>query len=161
MNLPTVDLVYGAGALGVIGIVLALWGLSAASRVRRRLRRVLHGTRESLEESLAEAQEASRRAEACVKELEERVAGLELGLETALTQVGVVRFNPFSDTGADLSFAVALLNHRASGVVLTGLWGREEVRVYAKEIQNGDSRYTLSQEERQAVELARTQKHRD
>lgn len=161
MSLPTVDLVYGAGALGLVGIVLAVWGLSAASRVRRRLRRVLRGTRESLEESLADAQESSQKAEARVRELEERLVLLEQGLETALTQVGVVRFNPFSDTGSDLSFAVALLNHRASGVVFTGLWGREEVRVYAKEIQNGDSRYALSQEERQAVELARTQKHRE
>ena len=160
MTVPTVDLVYGAGALAIVGIGLALWSLSAASRVRRRLRRVLHGSRESLEESLAEAQAASRRAAERVQELEQRVADLEQGLETALTQVGVVRFNPFEDTGADLSFAVALLNRRASGVVLTGLWGREEVRVYAKEIRNGDSRYTLSQEERQAVELARTQKHR-
>jgi Flp pilus assembly protein TadB len=161
VSLPTVDLVYGAGALGLVGIVLAIWGLSAASRVRRRLRRVLRGTRESLEESLADAQESSQKAEARVRELEERLVLLEQGLETALTQVGVVRFNPFSDTGSDLSFAVALLNHRASGVVFTGLWGREEVRVYAKEIQNGDSRYALSQEERQAVELARTQKHRE
>ncbi|MGC8487014.1 MAG: DUF4446 family protein [Clostridia bacterium] len=161
MSLPTVDLVYGAGALGLVGVVLAIWGLSAASRVRRRLRRVLRGTRESLEESLADAQESSQKAEARVRELEERLMLLEQGLETALTQVGVVRFNPFSDTGSDLSFAVALLNHRASGVVFTGLWGREEVRVYAKEIQNGDSRYALSQEERQAVELARTQKHRE
>ncbi len=161
MSLPTVDLVYGALVLALVGIVFGLWGMSAASRVRRRLRRVLRGTHDSLEESLAAAQAASQEAQAVAQALQGRVEELEKGFETALTQVGVVRFNPFSDTGSDLSFAVALLNHRASGVVFTGLWGREEVRVYAKEIQSGDSRYALSQEERQAVELARTQKHRE
>jgi hypothetical protein len=66
----------------------------------------------------------------------------------------MVRFNPFSDTGSDMSFSLALLNQRATGLVMTGLWGRDEVRLYAKPVDRHESRYILSQEEKQAIDLA-------
>ncbi|MCY0885275.1 MAG: DUF4446 family protein, partial [Firmicutes bacterium] len=40
------------------------------------------------------------------------------------------------------------------GLVLTGLWGRDEVRVYAKPVEGAQSRYALSEEERAAIDLA-------
>jgi hypothetical protein len=161
VNFPVQDIAYAVGVLALVALVLSAWSLAGVGRVARRLRRVLRGSRESLEESLAAAQETAAAAQAKAEALEERIRALEVGMEAALSQVGVVRFNPFSDTGSDLSFAVALLNQKTSGVVFTGLWGRDEVRVYAKEIIRGDSVHPLSQEERQALELARRQKHRD
>ena len=46
--------------------------------------------------------------------------------------VGLVRFNPFDDTGGDQSFALALLNKKNDGVVLSSLHGRSGTRIYAK-----------------------------
>ncbi len=73
----------------------------------------------------------------------------------SLQQVGVVRFNPYHDTGGDYSFAVALLDAAGSGVLLTGLYHRDRCRVYAKPVRAWDSEYTLTEEERQAIEQAR------
>ena len=73
----------------------------------------------------------------------------------ALQNVGVVRFNPYHDTGGDYSFAVALLDAAGDGVVLTGLYHRDRCRVYAKAVREGGSEQTLSEEERQAIEQAR------
>jgi len=160
VNLPLVDIAYGIGVVALVAVVLAIWALAASGRVGRRLRRLLRGSRDSLEDSLAAALASVDAAEARAAELERRLQTAEALLDRALTQVGVVRFNPFADTGADLSFAVALLNQKASGVVFTGLWGRDEVRVYAKEIVEGTSVHPLSQEEKQALELAIRQKHR-
>src|SRR3989344_5821662 len=74
---------------------------------------------------------------------------------TGVQRVGLVRFNPFSETGGDQSFALALLNGKDNGVVLLSLHGREGTRVYVKPVKDGESTYELSKEERQAIEEAR------
>ena len=73
----------------------------------------------------------------------------------ALQHVGVVRFNPYHDTGGDYSFAVALLDAGGDGVVLTGLYHRDRCRVYAKQVRAGEAEQTLTEEERQAIDQAR------
>lgn len=158
--LSTIDVAYGSVGLAFVALVVAVSAGMGLGRQRRRLGRLLQGSRENLESALVDAQHAAALAQQKAQDLEQRVHALEQELPYAISQIGIVRFNPFDDTGADLSFAVALLNQKTNGVVLTGLWGRDEVRVYAKQIANGESTYTLSQEERQALELARRQKHR-
>ncbi len=73
----------------------------------------------------------------------------------ALQRVGVVRFNPYHDTGGDYSFAVALLDEVGAGVVISGLYHRDRCRVYAKPVAAWESAYTLTDEEKEAIERAR------
>jgi hypothetical protein len=93
--------------------------------------------------------------------LEQRLAGLasrttQLEEKAPLTvqHIGIVRFNPFADKGGDQSFAVALLDDHANGVVLNGLHSRNDTRVYAKPIVGGTSSYTLTGEEKEAISRA-------
>ncbi|MCL5781064.1 MAG: DUF4446 family protein [Bacillota bacterium] len=65
---------------------------------------------------------------------------------------GLIRFNAFDNMGSDLSFSMALLDRRGDGVVLTGLYGRDETRIYAKPIRKGTSDYSLADEEVKAVQ---------
>jgi hypothetical protein len=85
-----------------------------------------------------------------------RTEGERLDAESLkhVQQVGVVRFNAFDNTGSDLSFAVAMLDATDSGFVLSGIYGREESRVYAKPVLKGESTYMLTKEEKQALEVA-------
>lgn len=53
--------------------------------------------------------------------------------------------------GSDLSFSIAMLNGNNDGIVLTGIYGRDESVVYAKPIDKGISRYDLSEEEEQVL----------
>ena len=71
-----------------------------------------------------------------------------------LQQLGLVRFNAFDNTGSDLSFSVAVLDADDTGVVVSGIYGREESRVYAKPIAKGESSYLLTKEEKQALVIA-------
>jgi hypothetical protein len=156
------DLLYGVGIIALAALLVAFGASQATVRIRRRLMRLTQGSSgtDSLEAALAAAQQEARAASERVAAMESRLKAAEEELSYAITRVGMVRFNPFMDTGADLSFSMALLNQRANGVVLTGLWGRDEVRVYAKQIEDGKSAHVLSQEERQAMELARRERHR-
>ena len=74
--------------------------------------------------------------------------------ENSVQHVGLVRFNAFSNTGSDLSFAVALLDHHGDGVVLSSIYGRNESHAYAKPVSKGVSSYNLSDEEREAINKA-------
>ena len=69
-------------------------------------------------------------------------------------KIGVVRFNPFSETGGDQSFSVALLDGDNNGVVITSYYSRESNRIYAKPILAGSSNYSLSDEEKKAIKQA-------
>ncbi len=149
-----------AMGLGLLALILVAVTAQTVSAQRRRLNRLVQGPQGNFETSLAAAQEAVKAAQDRAAQLEARLAALEEELQSAITRVGMVRFNPFADTGSDLSFALALLNRRDSGIVITGLWGRDEVRVFAKQITDGQSPHPLSQEERQAMDLARRQRPR-
>jgi hypothetical protein len=81
-------------------------------------------------------------------------ASLEHRTLTSLQHIGLVRFNPFEDTGSDQSFAIALLDGERDGIVISSLHGRANTRVFAKPVQGGSSPHALSAEEEQAIRIA-------
>jgi hypothetical protein len=89
-----------------------------------------------------------------MEEMERLYAQLEARSRGSLQHVGVVRFNPFEDTGSDQSFAIALLDDRRDGIVLSSLHGRGQTRVFAKPVEAGESTHQLSDEEAQAIRIA-------
>jgi hypothetical protein len=79
---------------------------------------------------------------------------LEVRSRGSLQHIGLVRFNPFEDTGSDQSFAIALLDDRRDGIVISSLHGRGTTRLFAKPVDAGESRHALSDEEAQAIRIA-------
>lgn len=72
-----------------------------------------------------------------------------------LHKTGLVRFNPFKDIGGDQSFAIALLNGKNNGMVISSLYTKDGTRVYSKSIAGGKSeKYSLTEEEEQAIKIA-------
>ncbi len=86
-----------------------------------------------------------------------RIAALEAASENALQCIGFVRFNAFPDVGSDLSYALAVVNRNGNGFLISSLYSREEVRTYAKAVQNFASDKGLNEEERRAIQLSRDQ----
>ena len=150
-------------ALAVLALALLAWLALVQVRLHRLLsqyRSVFAGAQGgNLEALLAQNLEEGRRASAKVDELAALCQRLEATLQHAVQDVGIVRFNPFGDTGGDQSFAVALLDAQGDGLVLTSLYGRAESRIYAKPVQGGQSPYPLTAEEAQAIRQAREARH--
>ncbi len=90
-------------------------------------------------------------------ELMARTAVLEGGARLHFGRLGLVRFNPFDDTGGNQSFALAILDANNDGFVVTSLHSRTGTRVYAKAVFDGQSETTLGAEESQAVQIAVSQ----
>lgn len=154
--LDNLGIVVGAFALLLVGLGVAVVilgrRLAKATAAYRALINETTGT------SLAEALDAqASRVEAVDRKLSE-VDRLYRLVETrsrgSLQHVGLVRFNPFEDTGSDQSFAIALLDDDQSGIVISSLHGRGGTRIFAKPIQAGQATHALSDEEQQAVHIA-------
>ncbi|MBI4743974.1 MAG: DUF4446 family protein [Actinobacteria bacterium] len=86
-----------------------------------------------------------------VQELDEEKKKLNESLKGAIQNVSVVRFDAFEDIGGKLSFAVALLDELGNGLVVSCINGRQESRTYAKPVAEGESSFTLSDEEKEAI----------
>ncbi len=80
---------------------------------------------------------------------------LKEDLSKCVQKIGVVRYSAFRDSGSDLSFAVALLDEKDNGVVFNGIYSREMSNIYAKPVEAGNSKYTLSEEEVEAIKKAK------
>jgi hypothetical protein len=87
-------------------------------------------------------------------ELAARMAILEGAQRRAFQRVGLVRYNPFEETGGNQSFALALLDAAGDGWVLSSLHARSGTRVYAKAIKAGRGDAALSDEETAAIQQA-------
>lgn len=88
--------------------------------------------------------------------LSQQYAKLEQDGKLHIQKVGLLRFNPFKDTGGDQSFILALLDAHDTGVVISSLHTRTGTRWYAKAVDNGKGlEYELSDEEQKALKEAR------
>lgn len=79
---------------------------------------------------------------------------LNKDISKCVQKIGIVRYSAFKDIGSDLSFALALLDENDNGVVLNGIYSREMSNIYAKPVEKGKSTYTISEEEKQAIDIA-------
>ncbi len=94
-----------------------------------------------------------------IKEQEERLnnrcSDIENNLEKCIQKVGVVRYSTYNK-GSDLCFAIALLDFEDNGVVINGVYSRDNTTsTYAKPITSGASKYTLTKEEQDAIDIAK------
>ncbi|AAM25892.1 MAG: hypothetical protein XD49_1739 [Caldanaerobacter subterraneus] len=90
-----------------------------------------------------------------INQIRVKVNALEKEGRRAIKKVGIVRYNAFPDVGSDLSYSIAFLDEEDNGVVLSGIYGRNETATFAKPIERGHSKYPLSAEEVQAIERAK------
>jgi uncharacterized protein YoxC len=145
-------------AMAVVLVILLLWVAwmqRSTANLRRRLRRLMGdgdgaGVDEVLDRQFRRLDDVAGRVDA----LSKLQRDLEALSQRSLQKVGVVRFNPFADTGGDQSFAIALLDAEGNGIVISSLHSRADTRVFAKQVQGGRSRYQLSEEEQDAIRKA-------
>jgi len=86
---------------------------------------------------------------------EQRLHELERVVRREIPKIGFIRFNAFDDVGAELSYAMALLNGDGEGVVLSSIFSREETRTFGKRVRGFVADQDASKEERDAIISAR------
>lgn len=108
-----------------------------------------------VEKILSEILKREKDCEEDIGGILKRIEGLEGFTPRLIQKVGIIRFNPFKETGSNQSFSLALLDGNDNGVVVTSLYTREGNRVYGKPIKRSQSEYLLTEEEKEAMEFAK------
>lgn len=138
------------GTIGVIMAGAALVAAVAAAAVAwsgRGLWKRL--AREAKLERLEDSQKS-------LKEVKEVLEKQGVEARKHFQKAGIVRFNPFSDSGGDQSFSLSLMDGHDSGFVISSLHTRAETRIYLKPVVNGKGKeFPLSKEEEQAIKIAK------
>ncbi len=153
---PNIGAIVIVMTVAIIALIVAV--LVVARRSRRLEARLAGLTRGSSGTSLEAVLDAHLdKVYAVARELDEvaaRTAVLEAAQLHSFQRVGLVRYNPFEETGGNQSFALALLDAVGDGWVLSSLHARSGTRVYAKAITAGRADSAVSDEEAAAIRQA-------
>ncbi|HST04575.1 MAG TPA: DUF4446 family protein [Chloroflexia bacterium] len=160
--METSELVAWAGlGLAVLLALILIWLWLRLRTLERRYKALMAGTgveggngSPSLGELIAGQGRQLGNAVSEINTLTKAVQSMGITLKGSVQHVGLIRFNPFQETGGDQSFALAMLDGRGDGVVISSLHSRAMTRFYAKPIKGGASPVSLSDEEAQAVQQA-------
>ena len=137
----------------VIGLIIVIIKFNKISKKYTEFMKKL-GNGKNIEEDLENYMYRVERVEKQNAEILNYIKNVDNDLNKCIQKIGIVRYNAFQDTGSDLSFALALLDEKNNGVVLNGIYSREMSNIYAKPVENGKSKYTISEEENLAIEKA-------
>ena len=133
-------------------IIILLWILM----IELRLKRIFSGTNaRNLEEMIVIVGKKIKKIEETEMKIDKHLVTIDNRLNKSIRSVETIRFNPFIDAGSNQSFAIALMNDEGNGVVMSSLYARDRMSIFAKPIINGKSEFELSSEEKEVLEKAK------
>lgn len=144
----------GAAAVAVVALALASVFFFQLRRVRVAQRTLLGGGSSDLVDFAVSLQGRIDGLHRSVDGVAGELAGLARRIDGTVSNVGVVRYDAYENTGGHQSASVALLDAARTGVVLSAIQGRDYARIYVKEIDRGRAAVSLSPEEQAAVDRA-------
>lgn len=140
----------------IINCILLISNIKKTNKLKKKYSRFMNGLSDrNMEELLDTCLNSVNAVNAKNKDIEIKINDIERNLLQCVQKVGIVRFNAFENVGSDLSFAIALLDSNDSGIVISGIYARDSSSTYAKPIISGKSKYSLSAEEIQAIDIAK------
>jgi hypothetical protein len=137
---------------GIVVIIL-LWILM----IEIRLKRIFSGTKaRNLEEMIVIVGKKINQIEEKESKIDKHLITIDSRLNKSVRNIETLRFNPFVDAGSNQSFAIAMLNDEGNGVVMSSLYARDRMSIFAKPIVKGKSDFELSSEEKEVLEKAKS-----
>jgi hypothetical protein len=138
-----------------ISIFLILLGAIWIIITEKRLKRFFLGKKaKDLEDTITILENEITKLNKAKDNTEKEIAVINTKLKKSIRGLETIRFNPFPDQGSNQSFAVGMLNEEGDGLVISSLYSRDRMSVFAKPVKNGKSEYELSDEERRALDKA-------
>lgn len=143
--------------LGFLILILILFILlisanRSLSRLEKKYKKFMRGVdNKNLEELVTSYLDKIDKTQEDYKYMKDLYENLNTRFKKCIQKCSIVRYRAFEDVGSDLSFSIALLDENNDGVIITGIYGRNQSTTYAKPIDKGMSRYELSDEEKQVL----------
>lgn len=155
LNKYNVFITIGLIILVFILIIILIASLISTSKMKDRYRKIMKGTNnKNLEELLVSSLDKIDNMEEITNEVKDMCNKTSKKVSSCIQKVAMQRYKAFEDIGSDLSYSIALLDGSNNGVIITSIYSRNESITYAKPIDDGISRYDLSQEESNVLHQA-------
>ncbi len=154
---PSLPFLYIYIIIGIcVLLILATIGLGIAlHRVHKRLQKLTTGTdAANLEQAIYQLMDDHKIFESRIERGEEMMGRINTEMKSAVRGIATVRYNAFTDVGGKQSFATALVSEDGTGAVISSIYTRDRMNVYAKPIVQFASEYELSSEEARALKEA-------
>lgn len=162
MILDTTTMMIIIVALTVAVLVLALAVLILYKKIntisnayKRTFRK---GRAKNLEQIIEENFQVMENATKVAEKANDQIARIESKMSRCVQNVGMVKYRAFQQSGPELSFSLALLDDNKDGVIITNIFSKQNCSVYSKAVQAGKSNSILSLEEKDALEIAMSDK---
>lgn len=132
----------------VLLFILVVVLFKAINKLENKYRRMMKGSSgKNIEQLIISQLDKIEDANKLAKEALNECETVKVKMKECVQKVAIMRYKAFEDVGSDLSFSIAILDDNNDGVMLTGIYSRQESITYAKPIDKGISRYDLSEEE--------------
>ena len=131
VNEYSIFIILGLAVITILLFLITIILMISVSKVNKRYKKMMRGSK-------------GRNIEELINSNLDRI---EEALKGCVNKGAIMRYKAFEDVGSDLSFSIALLDSHNDGIVLTGIYSRQDSTTYAKPIDKGISRYELSEEE--------------
>ncbi|MCX6378169.1 MAG: DUF4446 family protein [Armatimonadetes bacterium] len=138
-------------AVCVVMFLLVTVLLVRVSRLNQRIHALTMGTEGNLEQVLAQNLERVTQNTLRMNVIEQAVGTLQAQIPFCIQKSHLMRYDAFDNVGGQQSFSLVLLDSQHSGIVLSGVYNRMDMRVYAKYVERGQPTQPLSEEETQVV----------
>ena len=137
-----------------LAIILVAWIVRLEIKIRR-LTRGQNG--KSLEDTIVHAHKEIVMLAEFRKDALAYFTDVEKRLLRSVQAVHTLRFNPFKGTGegGNQSFSTAFVSENGDGAVVTSLYSRDRVSVFSKPLEQFESPFELTDEEKEAITEAR------
>lgn len=138
--------------VGILILIQVAWMFVT----EKRLKRFFMGKKaKDLEDTISILEDEISKLKIAKEKTEVELSSVNKKLKKSIRGFDLIRFNPFQDQGSNQSFAIGMLDEEGDGLVLSSLYSRERMSVFAKPIKNNKSDFELSAEEKEVLEKAR------
>ena len=141
--------------LVVVLLIIVIICMVKISHLREDYEDFMQGANgQSLEETVKSKLQQFRDIESMAQKNHEDIEALDRELAGTVQKVGMVKYDAFDEIGGKLSFALALLNRKNTGILLNTIHTADGCYIYVKDIIKGEGVLLLSDDEKEAVRRA-------
>lgn len=115
-----------------------------------------------------ENENIEKNIEELVQKMEEALKTSQIAMNTSksieeknkkcLQKIGLVKYDAYEKGNNGLSFALAVLNENEDGILINSIYTRNGSNLYGRYIENGNCQGNISEEEQEALQIAKKSK---
>ena len=140
----------------LILLLITIINLAQIRKLKKKYEKFMTGNdAQTLEDTIANHLNEIDGLIASNAENKRNIANLTDQIQFAFQKVGLVKYDAFQEMGGKLSFSLCLLNEKEDGFIINAMHSREGCYTYIKEVIAGNCVIILSDEEKEALEMAK------